>query len=1159
MGNKKQTGINKRIWGVVLSAALIVTSFGGTTADTSTQAEDTATDYGLADNIQDGTILHCFNWTYNQIKEELQNIAEAGFTAVQTSPVQPSNMDNVTSSNTYKTWWWLYQPLDFCIAENGELGTKSELEALCTEAENYGIKVIVDVVSNHLGNYSTANSEGYDSKGLSTNIPEKFRNNTNYWHTNYNVSMGSGSRTQSINYALSGLPDLNTENSDIQNYVIEYLEECIDVGVDGFRFDTAKHIGVPGDSSDGTTYTYWPNVISAATSYYKEKTNGELYCYGEILGTIDGDSSYKLMHEYTTYMSITDSTYGYNIRNAFSQSTVPTGFGSLCVSTNGGANINTDKLVYWAESHDTYSNGSDSGYSWNMTQNQIDRAYAIAASRDGATALYFSRPGNGATNKNDIKIGEKGSDAFKSKAVAAVNHFHNAMIGQDDYYTTNSNYAVVTREKGAVIVAGTGGNKAVTVPNADNVDNGIYGAESGTYIDEITGNIWTVTPTGITGTIGDTGIAVIYQLVSAVPGTETFTTPTLDVTLSVNSNTITSCTYTTSEGDEGTFTNGQVITIGGQTDVTDGINKEITVTLTAVGTDNKSYTYEYIYTKKASSKVTKIYFDNSSYNWTRVCAYIYSGAENNAVWPGEAMTYNEETGLYEYEVPEELQNSKVIFVDSGNTGNRYPPDDTTATNVGLDFSGTSMKFISGNRWIESTADDPVITKIDSLGTIDTTSVYFENTGNWSTVCAYIWDYGTSTKNAAWPGEKITDDIGNGIYKYSYSNVSSYAKPMIIFNNNNGTQTADLEYVAGGYYNNNGLVIDLKNGIVVVKHIDKDTEELIGNSVKTIMTDDINTEYTTSPQTIPGYVLAETPANATGRYTAGVTTVTYKYSKVGSVIARYVDESGISIAETEALTGAVGNKYETTQKTISGYKLKTTTDNTTGTYTEQPITVTYTYSVSDVEESSEESSKEESSEDESSEDSSEPETKVKGTVTVKHIYDGSVIATETITGYVGDNYTTNPLPNYNNYIVSGHQTGEFTESNITVTYTYTNVPTDETDGSISSSDEPINSNGEGGGSVTVNNIVGTVVPVSSFGNSVNIKISTPNGETLPAGYTCEYYYKKSTDSNWIQATTYGTTTELNIEFFILDDYQIKVSVKDNNNSQVYENYFSFTAG
>ena len=66
--------------------------------------------YKLADNIQDGVILHCFDWKYNDIKAELPNIAAAGFTSVQTSPAQPS----VNSGVGY----WLYQPLGFYVATN---------------------------------------------------------------------------------------------------------------------------------------------------------------------------------------------------------------------------------------------------------------------------------------------------------------------------------------------------------------------------------------------------------------------------------------------------------------------------------------------------------------------------------------------------------------------------------------------------------------------------------------------------------------------------------------------------------------------------------------------------------------------------------------------------------------------------------------------------------------------------------------------------------------------------------------------------------------------------------------------------------------------------------------------------------------------------------
>ena len=76
-----------------------------------------ANNYGLQENYQDGTILHCFDWTFNQIKEELPNIAAAGFTSVQTSPCQGN-------ANTNAEWYYAYQPYDFYFADGG-IGTKN--------------------------------------------------------------------------------------------------------------------------------------------------------------------------------------------------------------------------------------------------------------------------------------------------------------------------------------------------------------------------------------------------------------------------------------------------------------------------------------------------------------------------------------------------------------------------------------------------------------------------------------------------------------------------------------------------------------------------------------------------------------------------------------------------------------------------------------------------------------------------------------------------------------------------------------------------------------------------------------------------------------------------------------------------------------------------
>ena len=104
--------------------------------------------------IQGGAILHCFDWSYNEIRAALPDIAAAGYIAVQTSPVQPAKDYNGSWTDTGGNWWKLYQPLDFCVADGSEtwLGSKEELTALCTEAESYGIYVIVDVVANHTAN-----------------------------------------------------------------------------------------------------------------------------------------------------------------------------------------------------------------------------------------------------------------------------------------------------------------------------------------------------------------------------------------------------------------------------------------------------------------------------------------------------------------------------------------------------------------------------------------------------------------------------------------------------------------------------------------------------------------------------------------------------------------------------------------------------------------------------------------------------------------------------------------------------------------------------------------------------------------------------------------------------------------------------------------------
>ena len=852
MKNKLKRSFKYKVLGIVLTLCLVCAGLASipNTVNYTTKAED---NYGLASNIQDGTILHCFDWKYNDIKNELPNIAAAGFTSVQTSPAQPGAGSGV--------WWWLYQPLGFYVATN-DLGTKDDLRSLCQEADKYGIKVIVDVVANHLaGDHSNIQNDLKDRQ---------------YWHT-YGTVSNWADRYQVIQGEI-GMPDLNSEHSYVQDRVKNYINELKSLGVDGIRWDAAKHIGLPSEGCN-----FWPAVTSQG-----------LYHYGEILvGPDDRESGNEgLMKEYTNYMTVTDSSYGKTLRDAFNAGTVPTAFGNWAAR-----GISNNKLIYWSESHDTWSNNKDWGYSNAMSQNVIDRAYAIAASRDDVSALYFSRPSS--ANKDSILAGQKGSTHFTSKEVAAVNHFHNAMIGQPDYYTTGNNCAVVCRQKGAVIVAGSGCNFNVTVPNGGGT------TKPGTYVDEITGEKWTVTSTTISGKIGSTGIAVIYSQDTPIinPNPEKPSEPnppTSDGTVYYNNtnNWNNVYAYFWSESNaKMTIWPGVQMTNTGDNTYSVGIPSDATQIIFSNGGDLKTDDL----TLAGMNKIfengnwsdynnvvepptepnppvetdNNIFYQNTN-NWNKVYAYYWSDDNTKmTTWPGiqmskdgdafgtkipadakyiifsnggslktDDLTLSGLNKLYnngswstykdkdekptEPDEPVVPTDDNIFFQNTKNWSNVYAyywSDDNTkmTTWPGVQMSSTEnnvygtkipadAKYIIFSNGGDSKTEDLTLSGLNKLynngtwtnyGTQTdpdeptTSYIYYKNTNNWNDVYAYYWS-DSSTKLSTWPGVKMTS-VGNGVYRLEVSADATY----IIFNNGNGSQTGDLTINGMNKIYNNG--------------------------------------------------------------------------------------------------------------------------------------------------------------------------------------------------------------------------------------------------------------------------------------------------------------------------------------------------------------------
>ena len=375
-----------------------------------------------------------------------------------------------------------------------------------------------------------------------------------------------------------GMPDLNSNSKTVQNKVKNLVQELKSYGVDGIRWDAAKHIGLPSDG-----YSFWDNVIDK-----------DMYNYGEILDSPGGNEN-AIMKEYSQYMTVTDNRYGNSITGDIRDGKTSSQSGNWI---NSGVSAN--KILNWGESHDTYCNDPGfGGWTKYLDESIIQRSYAVTAARANSNDLYFVRPY--AKESNDIHYGVKGTESFKDAQIAAVNHLHNKMIGQNEYLTTGDNCDVVTRGNktnvgGASIVNVKGGEKDFSVPNGGSL------VPVGTYKDQVSGGTITVTASTISGHMGSTGIAVIYTDVDPEPSGSvsasladgsSFENQT---TVTLNCKDVKNATYSTSEGASGSYTDGKQITIGSS--IAEG--SSVKLTLKATKSDNTQVTKTYTYNKKAA-------------------------------------------------------------------------------------------------------------------------------------------------------------------------------------------------------------------------------------------------------------------------------------------------------------------------------------------------------------------------------------------------------------------------------------------------------------------------------------------------------------------------------------------------------------------------------
>lgn len=421
----------------VLALALLTPAVGA--------AKDRITHNADATNTE--TILHVWSWNFPTIAKNMKTIADAGFTMLQTSPVQQHFNPEGKITKIFDgggkdgSWYYYYQPTDWKIG-NAIVGTREQMKEMMDSAAKYNVQVLVDVLPNHTA---------FDVDAVSDDFYKAVGGRDRMFHSkgltpinNYN------DREQCTLWAMGSLPDVNTENPDFQKYYLTFVNDLLSLGVHGFRYDTAKHIGVhsdPVDTASGVKENDFWDVVTGRKSVKGVSLSqpyDSLFVYGEVLQ----DKNVPEL-EYADYMGQTASGYGHVLREALAKGSVN---GLDIVSWHHQAA--PEYLTTWVESHDTYCNAHESA---SLTDDQIRIGWVFLTARQNGVPLFFSRP-MGSTRENywgDNIIGARGNDEFFHPEVVAVNKFRKAMSGQkeDLQFSPDGSILLVNRgKKGAAVV-----------------------------------------------------------------------------------------------------------------------------------------------------------------------------------------------------------------------------------------------------------------------------------------------------------------------------------------------------------------------------------------------------------------------------------------------------------------------------------------------------------------------------------------------------------------------------------------------------------------------------------------------------------------------------------------------------------------------------------
>lgn len=261
--------------------------------------------------------------------DKLDYIKALGFTAIWITPI----VQNASGEDYHGYHAMDFTSVDLRYESRKAWGAEKDVkfQDLIDAAHAKGIKIVLDVVLQHTGNFGEVNlnplftrdqniknqaspaaclipnpdlfSSDYFEQDGKAQYDERWKyfKNPQYEPNNYYHHYGTGWNWDLPNrwwgQIAGDCVDLNTENNYVAEYIVKCYSKFIEMGVDGFRIDTSGHI-----SPLTFNKQFIPQFHAAAEKYRSKRLNGgDFFMFGEVCQRFQGSVVYRDQPNLSSY------------------------------------------------------------------------------------------------------------------------------------------------------------------------------------------------------------------------------------------------------------------------------------------------------------------------------------------------------------------------------------------------------------------------------------------------------------------------------------------------------------------------------------------------------------------------------------------------------------------------------------------------------------------------------------------------------------------------------------------------------------------------------------------------------------------------------------------------------------------------------------------